>query len=159
MLIQDNPFADTSPPPCRGRARVGVETAEYHDSTPILTFPLQGGRNCFRSNGFGLTPAEMRHDEPIYRAEPERGIPLRIALVALVASSLLLTPILTEAAVQSAKRGHAPKTVVVGTASQSATNAAPRVVSPYAIANRQHAAESKATHPPVLQPAARRVKK
>ena len=102
-----------------------------------------------------LTPDAMRHDQI---CKQQRGIQLRMALAALVASSLLLTPILTEAAVQSAKPGHAQKTVVVGTASQSATNAVPRV-SPYAIANRQHAAESKATHPRVLQPAARRVKK
>lgn len=102
-----------------------------------------------------LTPDAMRHEQI---CKQQRRIPLRMALVGLVASNLLLTPILTNAAVQSAKPGHAPKTVVVGTASQSATNAAPRV-SPYAIANRQHAAESKATHPRVLQPAARRVKK
>ncbi len=102
-----------------------------------------------------LTPDAMQHEQI---CKQERGIPLRMALVALVASSLLLMPILAEAAVQSAKPGHAPKTVVVSTPSQSATNAEPRV-SPYAIANRQHAAESKATHPPVLQHAARRAKK
>ena len=102
-----------------------------------------------------LIPEAMQHEQICGQ---ERGIRLRVALAGLVAGNLLLTPILTEAAIQSTKPGHAPKTVVVGTASQSATNAAPRV-SPYAIANRQHAAESKATHPRVLQPAARRVKK
>ncbi|MDD4911086.1 MAG: RNA methyltransferase [Sideroxydans sp.] len=34
------------PPPCRGRTEVGVETLrDAKISTPILTFPLQGGRN------------------------------------------------------------------------------------------------------------------
>lgn len=102
-----------------------------------------------------LTPDAMRYKQICGQ---EKGMPLRIVLAGLVTSSLLLTPILAKAAVQSAKPGHAPKTVIVGTASKSATNAAPRV-SPYAIANRQHAAEAKATHPPVLQHAARRVKK
>jgi cobyrinic acid a,c-diamide synthase len=32
------------PPPCRGRAGVGVEALSPTTSTPILTFPLQGGR-------------------------------------------------------------------------------------------------------------------
>jgi hypothetical protein len=100
-----------------------------------------------------LTPDAMRHKQI---CKQERGIPLRMALAGLVAGSLLLMQSLAEAAAQSAKPGHAPKTIVVGTASQSVTNAAPRV-SPYAIANRQHAAESKATHAPVLQSAARRV--
>jgi hypothetical protein len=40
----------TSPPPCRGRVREGVEAMYFHDSTSILAFPLQGGRN-----GFGYT--------------------------------------------------------------------------------------------------------
>ena len=39
--------AEISPPPCRGRAREGVETPPSHCSTPILTFPLQGGRNGY----------------------------------------------------------------------------------------------------------------
>ncbi len=34
------------PPPSRGRAREGVETLLPHCSTPILTFPLQGGRDA-----------------------------------------------------------------------------------------------------------------
>ena len=35
-----------SPPPCRGRAREGVEVLRnLTSSTPFLTFPLQGGRN------------------------------------------------------------------------------------------------------------------
>lgn len=58
-------FTDTFPPPLRGitsdlagvvcqpsrmasssiRVREGVEIADFHDSTPILTFPLQRGRN------------------------------------------------------------------------------------------------------------------
>ncbi|MBI5006350.1 MAG: A/G-specific adenine glycosylase [Nitrosomonadales bacterium] len=33
------------PPPCRGRAGVGVKLLSSCDSTPILTFPLQGGRD------------------------------------------------------------------------------------------------------------------
>ena len=40
----------TFPPPCRGRAREGVEVILFHDikpTTPILTFPLQGGRDWF----------------------------------------------------------------------------------------------------------------
>lgn len=102
-----------------------------------------------------LTPDAMRHEQI---CKQEMGIPLRMALAGLVAGSLLLMPILAEAAAQRAKPGHAPRTIVVGTASQSAKNTAHRV-SPYAIANRQHAAESKAAHPPVLQHAARRVKK
>jgi len=34
-----------SPPPCRWRVREGVEMLECDELTPILTFPLQGGRN------------------------------------------------------------------------------------------------------------------
>ncbi len=49
QLIAMNP-ANTFPPPCRGRAGEGVET--FHCSTPILTFPLQGGRN-------GDVPSEL----------------------------------------------------------------------------------------------------
>ena len=41
----------SSPSPCRGKAREGVETLAPHDYTPILTFPLQGGRN---KRSFGL---------------------------------------------------------------------------------------------------------
>ena len=48
-----------SPPPCRGRARVGVEVLELNDSTPILTFPLQGGRNWIDAKELsGLKSAE-----------------------------------------------------------------------------------------------------
>ena len=100
-----------------------------------------------------LTPDPMRHEQICGQ---ERGTPLRRAHAVLVASSLLLMPFLTEATVQSAKPGHAPKTIVVGAASQSAGNTPPRV-SPYTIANRQRATESKTAHAPVLQPAARRV--
>jgi hypothetical protein len=85
---------------------------------------------------------EMQHDGPIDRTAPETGIPLRIVLAGSVAGSLLLMPALTEAAFQSAKPAHAPKTVVVSAAPQSATNAQPRV-SPYAIANKQRAAEAR----------------
>ena len=35
----------TYPPPGRGRARKGVEMLPFHYSTPILPFPLKGGRN------------------------------------------------------------------------------------------------------------------
>ncbi|MDD5057409.1 MAG: TIGR03862 family flavoprotein [Sideroxydans sp.] len=67
----ENPLAETSPPPCRGRVREGVETLPLSISTPIracvvgasapynhglplagATFPLQGGRSGFGSNGF-----------------------------------------------------------------------------------------------------------
>ncbi len=34
-----------SPPPCRGGVREGVEALMFHNSTPIPTFPLQGGRS------------------------------------------------------------------------------------------------------------------
>jgi hypothetical protein len=37
----------TFPPPCRGRAREGVEVSKLNCATPILTFPLSGGRNEF----------------------------------------------------------------------------------------------------------------
>lgn len=37
--------SDLSPPPCRGRDREGVETSALEASTPIPTFPLQGGRS------------------------------------------------------------------------------------------------------------------
>jgi uncharacterized short protein YbdD (DUF466 family) len=49
-LNQNRPLGTTFPPPCRGRDREGVEIPELHDSTPILTFPLQGGRDkrCLR---------------------------------------------------------------------------------------------------------------
>ena len=35
----------TSPPPNRGRARVGVESFPFNDFTPIPTFPLKWGRS------------------------------------------------------------------------------------------------------------------
>ncbi len=44
-LIPNNPLNGTSPPPCRGRDREGVETLHPHCSTPIPPFPLQGGRS------------------------------------------------------------------------------------------------------------------
>jgi aminoglycoside phosphotransferase family enzyme/predicted kinase len=50
-LVPNYPLVKTSPPPCRGRAREGVETLSFHSSTPIPTFPLQGGRSGFGSNG------------------------------------------------------------------------------------------------------------
>ena len=37
--------AETPPPPCRGRVGEGVEATLPNSSTPILAFPLQGGRN------------------------------------------------------------------------------------------------------------------
>src|SRR5665647_874807 len=51
LMKLNNPFAAKSPPPCRGRAREGVEIPPFHGSTPILTFPLQGRRNGYGSNG------------------------------------------------------------------------------------------------------------
>ncbi|MDP1633260.1 MAG: hypothetical protein Q8L69_01095, partial [Gallionellaceae bacterium] len=39
-------LSTTSPPPCRGRVREGVETLLIRTSTPILSFPLHGGRDC-----------------------------------------------------------------------------------------------------------------
>jgi len=50
-----------SPPPCRGRAREGVETPHPLNSTPILAFPLQGGRNCgSNSNGQSALDGYLR---------------------------------------------------------------------------------------------------
>ncbi len=43
--------APSFPPPCRGRAREGVETLSSQESTPIPAFPLHGGRSEFCSNG------------------------------------------------------------------------------------------------------------
>jgi hypothetical protein len=40
-------IAASSPPPCRGRVRVGVEALMHSYSTPISPFPLQGGRSEF----------------------------------------------------------------------------------------------------------------
>ncbi len=37
--------AEISPPPCRGRVGEGIEATMPSSSTPILTFPLQEGRN------------------------------------------------------------------------------------------------------------------
>ncbi len=51
----NNPTAIISPPPCRGRAREGVETLLSRRSTPILTFPLQGGRNNRAPSQFGFS--------------------------------------------------------------------------------------------------------
>jgi hypothetical protein len=102
-----------------------------------------------------LIPDAMRHEQ---KCGQKRGMRLRMVLAGLVASNLFLTPIPTEAAVQSAKPAHAPKTVVVSATSQSAANTAPRV-SPYAIANRQHTTVAKTAHSPVLQLTARRVNK
>ena len=39
----DNSFAIVSPLPCREK----VEAASFRNSTPILTFPLKGGRNWY----------------------------------------------------------------------------------------------------------------
>ena len=44
-MISKKSLCSKLPPPCRGRGGVGVETEVFHESTPILTFPLQGGRN------------------------------------------------------------------------------------------------------------------
>ncbi len=52
MSFQNILLETTSPPPCRGRARVGVETVSNHNSTPIPTFPLQGGRSKHGANEF-----------------------------------------------------------------------------------------------------------
>ena len=55
-----NQNATASPPPCRGRAREGVDTIRSHTSTPILLAPslrsppLQGGRNDGKSSCFGF---------------------------------------------------------------------------------------------------------
>jgi len=81
MVNTFQPFVEAmrtnfSPPPCRGRAREGVETVGLDDSTPIracvvgalapynhglplasTSFPLQGGRGMLRSNDrAGFTP-------------------------------------------------------------------------------------------------------
>jgi hypothetical protein len=59
---QQNNSQYPSPPPYRGRAREGVEKWTLLNSTPILTFPLQGGRNWFGADPrsqikvYGLTP-------------------------------------------------------------------------------------------------------
>jgi len=55
-LSTSNPSGATSPPPCRGRVREGVETLLTRTSTPILSFPLQGGRDCGHSSNeqYGL---------------------------------------------------------------------------------------------------------
>ena len=87
---------------------------------------------------------EMRHDEPILRAEPERGIPLRMLFAGLLAANLLLMPALAEAA---RPRGKARADIRV----RQLQNAAPRV-SPYAIANRQRATAPKPVHLPTMHP-------
>ena len=55
--------------PCRG-GREGVETLSSHCSTPILTFPLQGGRNGHGSNG---QSGIMRGDLPAGMVESLRS--------------------------------------------------------------------------------------
>jgi hypothetical protein len=40
-------IAVSSPPPCRGRVRVGVEALKFTNSTLISPFPLQRGRSEF----------------------------------------------------------------------------------------------------------------
>lgn len=50
----NNPTAITSPSPCRGRGGEGVETLFSHRSTPIQTFPLQGGKNDRAPSQFGF---------------------------------------------------------------------------------------------------------
>jgi len=98
----------------------------------------------------------MPNNKPIGQETPIRKMPYRIMFVCVGAASLLLMPALTEATATSAKPGHASRTVVVGTAAQTSSNTAPRV-SPYAIANKQRAAESKGGHFSALQKPARRV--
>jgi len=49
MPNTEHPLHVMFPPPRRGRAREGVETVHSmrKDFTPILAFPLAGGRNQF----------------------------------------------------------------------------------------------------------------
>ena len=47
-MFANNLSGAGSPPPCRGRAGEAVETWLPCCSTPILTLPLQGGRNGYR---------------------------------------------------------------------------------------------------------------
>lgn len=44
-LLALSSVPETAPPPCRGRDGEGVEASSLSSSTPILTFPPQGGRN------------------------------------------------------------------------------------------------------------------
>jgi hypothetical protein len=96
---------------------------------------------------------EMQHGKPICRVAPKRGMQFRMALAGLVAANLLLVPALAADVAQSAKPGHASRVVVLSATPQS--NTQPRV-SPYAIANKQRAAESNARHFPALQLPVRR---
>ncbi|MDH4286919.1 MAG: enoyl-CoA hydratase/isomerase family protein, partial [Gallionella sp.] len=45
-INEQSGLSTTSPPPCRGRVREGVEILLPHSYTPIPTFPLQGGRSA-----------------------------------------------------------------------------------------------------------------
>jgi hypothetical protein len=62
----DSSLANLPPPPCRGRVGVGVELWLIHDSTPILAFPLQGGRNGLGTHELlgRMNPANVRNSSP-----------------------------------------------------------------------------------------------
>ena len=57
-VIPDNPLAKTSPPPCRGRAREGVETWHFHSTNPHPNLPPKRWKGLFSSNKlFGIIAA------------------------------------------------------------------------------------------------------
>ncbi|MBI5438224.1 MAG: caspase family protein [Nitrosomonadales bacterium] len=51
-LNPNNPLVSISPPPCRGRAREGVETLHSHRANPHPNLPPARGKEQFGSNGF-----------------------------------------------------------------------------------------------------------
>ena len=52
LSMVNNPLASNSfLPPCRGKARMGVELCNDNASTPTLTLPLQGGGDRIASVG------------------------------------------------------------------------------------------------------------
>jgi len=74
--------ATMPPPPCRGRAGEGVESMHSDTSTPIPTFPLQGGRSG----------AEIDYWEIVKNSSLEVGPALFFSLLVITVSFL---PVLT----------------------------------------------------------------
>lgn len=98
---------------------------------------------------------EMKRDEQICAAEAGRSAHLTLrlctrclAIVGLAACSLLLMPVLVEAAMQDAKPLAGPGTAAMAVAPP--TGSAETRMSPYVIANRQHTAASREPHSPTV---------
>ncbi len=82
-------ITSSSPPPCRGGVREGVEILPSYASTPILSVPLQGGKNEGMPSPFGFAhnnfigatsqPNAWTTDWPTFWCEQRLGFQLDLA--------------------------------------------------------------------------------